>query len=133
MGRYDDIINLKYPLPHTKRLIDKKERAGQFSPFAALEGYCDAVLETARYTEREREFDDDFLENLNRTLSYIRDNISLKPLVNVTYFVKDKKKDGGSYKNLEDCVLKIDETENALVFKNTSVPISDIAFITLIK
>lgn len=133
MGRYDDIINLKYPLPHTKRLIDKKERAGQFSPFAALDGYSDAVFETARYTERERELDDDFIENLNRTLSYIRDNIALKPQVNVTYFVKDKRKEGGSYKNLEDSVLKINEAENALVFKTASVPISDIAFIMLIK
>ena len=47
---YDDIINL----PHHKSLkyphMDLYDRAAQFSPFAALTGFEDAIEETGRIT-----------------------------------------------------------------------------------
>ena len=48
--KYDDIINL----PHHKSAIyphmDLYDRAAQFSPFAALTGFEDAIEETGRIT-----------------------------------------------------------------------------------
>ena len=36
-----------------------KDRAAQFSPFAALTGYEDVIRETGRWTEEKRELDED--------------------------------------------------------------------------
>ena len=41
------------------------ERAAQFSPFAALTGYGDAVKETARVTDEKIELDEDAKEILD--------------------------------------------------------------------
>ncbi|MBQ3231505.1 MAG: hypothetical protein IJA93_00935, partial [Clostridia bacterium] len=51
MGKYDDIINMKYPTAKTRKAMTLLERAAQFSPFAALSGYEEAIDETARLTD----------------------------------------------------------------------------------
>ncbi len=40
---YSDIIDLAYPRPSRYPRMSLKERAAQFSPFAALTGYGDAI------------------------------------------------------------------------------------------
>ena len=50
MSEYDDIIDL--PRPKSKHEpMPMSDRAAQFSPFAALTGYGDAIDETARLTD----------------------------------------------------------------------------------
>ena len=44
--RYDEIIHLPHPVSQTHPRMGRLERAAQFSPFAALTGYDDAVRET---------------------------------------------------------------------------------------
>lgn len=51
-NRYDDIISLPHHQSKTRPHMPLIDRAAQFSPFAALTGYDDAVKETARQTER---------------------------------------------------------------------------------
>ena len=51
-NRYDDIISLPHHQSKTRPHMPLIDRAAQFSPFAALTGYDDAVKETARKTER---------------------------------------------------------------------------------
>ena len=51
MGKYDDIIALSRPVSKTHPPMPRSERAAQFSSFAALSGYEDAVEESARLTE----------------------------------------------------------------------------------
>ena len=53
--RYDEIIHLPHPVSQTHPRMGRLERAAQFSPFAALTGYDDAVRETARLTDAQRE------------------------------------------------------------------------------
>ena len=50
-SRYDDKIYMQNPTPTCKPRMSLYERAAQFSPFAALTGYEDAVEETARLTD----------------------------------------------------------------------------------
>ena len=47
-GKYDDILYLSHHVSPTHRRMTMAERAAQFSPFAALAGYEDAVRETGR-------------------------------------------------------------------------------------
>ena len=45
-NRYDDIISLPHHQSKTRPHMPLIDRAAQFSPFAALTGYDDAVKET---------------------------------------------------------------------------------------
>lgn len=47
MTRYDDIINLPHHTSVTHTPMPIADRAAQFSPFAALTGYEDAIDERA--------------------------------------------------------------------------------------
>ncbi len=45
---YDDIINLPHHVSQTHQPMSMHDRAAQFSSFAALKGYDEAIEETAR-------------------------------------------------------------------------------------
>lgn len=49
--KYDDIINLPHPTSKRHPRMSLYARAAQFSPFAALTGYEEAIRETARQAE----------------------------------------------------------------------------------
>lgn len=57
-SQYEDMLYLKRPVSRSHLPMDIMDRAAQFSPFAALTGYGDAVKETARQTERKQELDE---------------------------------------------------------------------------
>ena len=57
-GPYDDLIDLPHPTPQRHPRMSMANRAAQFSPFAALSGYGDAVKETARLTDGKAELTD---------------------------------------------------------------------------
>lgn len=115
MRKYDDIIDLPRPASKHPKLGDDS-RAAQFSPFAALVGYDEQVKETARLTDRRIEIDDGLREILNNKLNYIADNIHDNPIVSITYFVEDKKKDGGKYKTKEGVIKRIDVVNQEVIF-----------------
>lgn len=52
-GNYDDIIDMEHHVSKTRPQMSMYDRAAQFSPFAALTGYEEAVQEaTVEETER---------------------------------------------------------------------------------
>lgn len=57
-NKYDDIINLPHHKSITHSHMSMIDRAAQFSPFAALPCYGDAVKETARITDAKIELDE---------------------------------------------------------------------------
>ena len=46
--KYKDMLHLPHPVSATHPRMALQDRAAQFSPFAALAGYDDALRETAR-------------------------------------------------------------------------------------
>ena len=50
--KYKDMLHLPHPVSATYPRMALQDRAAQFSPFAALAGYDDALRETARRTDR---------------------------------------------------------------------------------
>lgn len=115
MSKYDDIIDLPRPASKHPKFGDDS-RAAQFSPFAALVGYDEQVKETARLTDRRIDIDDGLREILNNKLNYIVDKIHDNPLVSITYFVEDKKKDGGKYKTKKGTIKRIDVVNQEVIF-----------------
>ena len=51
--KYDDIINMPYIKSKKRPWMTMAERGAQFSPFAALTGFEDAIDETAKIVEEE--------------------------------------------------------------------------------
>lgn len=103
------------------------ERAAQFSPFAALTGYEDAVEETARLTDARLELSEDMKTILNEKMQMIVDNWDAEPIVTITYFVPDKKKEGGAYVDVTGIVKEIDEYERCIVLADKKkIPIEQV-------
>ena len=134
MRNYDDIINLSRPQYHDLPPMSIHDRAAQFSPFAALVGYDAAVEETARLTDSRREMEEDEINELNRQLSELTERLSERPKIRVTYFIRDKKKDGGRYASKVGNARTIDQAQNRIVFTDgESVPVKDMYSVVFIE
>ena len=118
MGKYDDIINLPHHVSDYHKPMPMANRAAQFAPFAALSGYEDAIYETSRLTEAFKELSDDEKTLLSRKLNYAISNFSL---TEITYFVPDKTKAGGSYKSITGRIKKWNEYDNTLVLRDGKI------------
>ena len=58
---YEDIINLKRPKSKHKNM-SLYDRSAQFSPFAALTGYEDSIIESGRIVNKKIELTSEKLE-----------------------------------------------------------------------
>ena len=114
--KYSKLKNITRPQYPDLPPMSIEDRAAQFSPFAAVVGYDDAVEETARLTDSMVELSEDEIVLLNGALARLRESIDEKPQIRVTYFVPDAKKDGGEYVSKTGIVKRIDEYENVLIF-----------------
>lgn len=134
MRNYDDIINLSRPQYHDLLPMSIHDRAAQFSPFAALVGYDAAVEETARLTDSRREMEEDEINELNRQLSELNKRLSERPRIRVTYFIRDRKKEGGRYASKIGNARTIDQAENRIIFTDgESVPVKDMYSVVFIE
>ena len=124
--KYKDMLHLPHPVSATHPRMALQDRAAQFSPFAALAGYDDALRETARRTDRFVELDEDRKQELDRQISYLQQHLLDTVSVKIIYFVPDEKKDGGSYTAVEGCVRKIDENTKSLPLPRTEIPVERI-------
>lgn len=120
---YDDIININYEAIKKSRM-SLKERSAQFAPFQALDGYSYSVYEAERLTKERIILDDDKKELLNEKIFVLYTN---KQEGIFTYFKKDTRKDGGSYKKIKGIIKKIDDIYGYIIFEDkTKLKIDDI-------
>ena len=127
--RYDDILYLPHHVSPTRRRMTMAERAAQFSPFAALAGYEDAVLETGRVVEQRIDLSEEEKAVLDRKQQIILAALERgeRPNVTVTYFQPDAKKDGGAYIDFTGEIKRVKTAENRFVFMNDmEISFSDI-------
>ena len=124
MTEYDDIIDL--PRPKSKHEpMPMSDRAAQFSPFAALTGYGDAIDETARLTDARIELSEEERAELDYKQQYLATLDS--PTVTVTYFVPDERKTGGAYVTHTGVLKRVDEVERMVVFEDgLRVPLDEV-------
>ena len=111
---YGDIINLPHPESKKHKRMSMRDRAAQFSPFAALTGHDAAIKETARLTDGFVELDESMKTTLDEKLVLILERSNEKPIVTITYFLKDEKKAGGSYEVAEGWIRKVDFYERVI-------------------
>lgn len=121
---YEDIIHLPHHVSAVHPPMPMEVRAAQFSPFAALTGYEEAIRETGRLTEEKAELEEDEAEELDRRLSMLQERIGDRPEISVTYFKPDARKSGGAYVTAVGRLRKIDMFDRVLVMVDgTRIPL----------
>jgi len=125
--QYDDILHLPHHVSETRPHMALIDRAAQFSPFAALTGYDDAIEETARWTDEKRELTEEGQRFIGAQLHILQEQRRSEPEIMVTYFVPDGKKAGGAYRTVRDSVQRVDPLEGVLELQSGAViPFDDI-------
>ena len=146
---YDAIIDCPHYVSQRRPHMSMIDRAAQFSPFDALEGYSDEIVETGRTTDDRIELSEMQMDELNERINILgelcaeaaRNRFSGKetvlPTVTVIYFVPDKqtnrhsKKNGGAYMSYTGMVRRVDTTLGTITFqgengKHKSIVIADV-------
>ena len=124
-SKYDDIINLPHHTSETRGHMSARDRAAQFSPFAALTGYDAAIAETARLTAERIELSEQRMEVLNDRLQILVGEPTLR--ARITYFRPDERKEGGAYTELIGSLRRFDSVEGLLVMADgTKIPVEEL-------
>ena len=124
---YEDIVNLPRPVSKKHPEPPLSERAARFAPFAAITGYEEMVLEEARVTEEKIELDECALTMIDKRLNILQNHLSQSPEITVTYFVPDKKKNGGAYRIITGVAKRIDPYKKLLIINgDEKIQIEDI-------
>lgn len=112
--RYDDMLDMPRPVSPVRPRMSAAARAAQFSPFAALTGFEDAIDEAARVTMRQVELGEAEQAELNRKMRVVQDRLDERPVLSITYFVPDPRKAGGRYDTVTGPVRRLSAEEYTL-------------------
>lgn len=124
---YEDILHLARPVSTRHARMSMINRAAQFSPFAALTGYEDAIEETGRRTDSRVYLDEQEMLALDRKQQLLLQNLASRPEVSITYFQPDSRKEGGSYVTAWGMLKKIDaQARRFLLTDGTAIAMDDV-------
>lgn len=133
MNEYDDIINMPHHVSKKHPQMSVLARAAQFGAFAALSGYEEAIDETGRLTEDMINISEDEAYMIDRALYEIQKHIDEKPEADISYFMPDSRKSGGSYKSIRGNIKKIDMTDKKILLTDeTQIDIARISSIEMV-
>lgn len=124
MGNYNDILSLPHPTSRKHPRMSALDRAAQFSPFAALTGYEEAIEETGRLTQQPVELWEDARLELDRRQQFLLENAPLSPEISVRYFRPDSRKEGGAYVTVRGRLKSVDPVGRLLKMQDgTQIPL----------
>lgn len=130
--RYDDILDRTRPVSSRHSPMSMRDRACQFSPFAALSGHKEKIDETARLTDGRIELSEEARAELDRTQQWLLGHLDQQPMVSVTYFVPDSRKSGGAYMTISGTVKGIDPWEHCLLLTDGNrIAMEDVLLLTI--
>ena len=134
MQLYQDMLYLPHPVSQKHAAMPRRDRAAQFSPFAALTGYDASIAESGRRTYAPIELTEDRAMLLNQCLHEIMEHLPEKPSVTVIYFLPDLKKSGGAYVTAYGIVRKVDVYHRVLTLDGyREIPLDSIWSIQIEK
>ncbi len=122
---HSDILTMTHPISKKHKRMKMEERAAQFSPFAALVGYEDSINEMGRTTTEKKVLSEEKKEEIDKKIKYLLLHPESECIL--TYFLKDSKKEGGSYNEISTSITKYMEEEKVIVLKDKAkIRIDDI-------
>jgi len=122
MGKYDDIINMKYEGVPNHKHMSRHDRASQFSPFAALVGYDKVIEGRGVVYDEKRELTEDELAALNNVLNRLKRGDT----VEVCAFM------GGFYGTLIGVFTSYDQLTQHITVDKKDISLSDVLYINII-
>lgn len=132
LHHYDDIIDMPRHVSKRHPQMPIANRAAQFTPFAALTGHKEALVELERLTDKKKILDENKKVQLDASLQEIMMYIHDQPAITVTYFKEDALKEGGAYYTITKRIKRIDDYNRTLIFMDhTCIPIDEIYEIAL--
>ncbi len=115
---YTDIINESRPYSLCHMPMSLSERAAQFAPFSALSGYEKELIKAEEIkTERILRFDES-IGDINRKIKILKENMNLKPKINIVFFEHTEDSGLGEYKKESVKLEKVEDFEKRIVFEN---------------
>lgn len=105
---YEDIIHLPHFVSKNRTHMSNADRAAQFSPFAALTGYHEAIQEASVPPMEKIILSDMALDELDQKMDMLLQHIQERPVIQLTY------EEDGMYKTEEVILRRIDTTERKL-------------------
>lgn len=128
MGEYDDLIYLPHPVSRKHPPMSAMDRAAQFSPFSALTGYEAVLREAGRLTDSRAELSEYSRDILDQKQKILLDAAPTYPEITITYFIPDRRKQGGAYGTLKGNLKKIDLDRRVIILLDrTEVSLDDVA------
>ena len=128
MGEYDDLIYLPHPVSRKHPPMSAMDRAAQFSPFSALTGYEAVLREAGRLTDSRAELSEYSRDILDQKQKILLDAAPTYPEITITYFIPDRRKQGGAYGTLKGNLKKIDLARRVIILLDgTEVSLDDVA------
>lgn len=125
-SEYQDIMNLPYRTSKRHLPMNQQDRAFQFAPFSALDGFKDLISEKTKLYERKKYSTVADEKLIGRQLSYLQHH-SL--IVDVNYFNEES----GYYEHVKGKLKKIDHQKGRVDFGGTSIVIVNIREIRLLN
>lgn len=124
---YNDIMDRPYQ--HSKRHLPMKQldRAAQFAPFGALEGFNDLIVEKTKDYHRKKYSTSADEQLIQRQISYLQKHPDLS--VDVNYFNDAS----GYYEHIKGKLTAIDLEKGRVSFGDTSIVQVNIRSMKLIK
>lgn len=96
--KYDDILSMPHPNSKNHPRMARRDRAAQFSSFAALTGHEEAISETARLTDEKAALGEDVMERLDWIFMQIKAKMSENPEVTSHIFCRMRRRQAGDMK-----------------------------------
>lgn len=122
---YEDIINLPYPYPSSHRKMPQSNRAAQFAPFAALNGFEEAIEQASQVLEERKILDESQKEEINKKIVFLKNQPQNTIRVRVCYFQKLSSVDKGQTLVFEEILSKVKENY-LLLFSKKKIFFEDI-------
>ena len=116
--KYAAIAGVPHHVSRVHPQMSMEDRAAQFSPFAALTGYGDVILETQRLTDEKVELDEEALALLDEKYQKLMSRMEEQPVVQITYFQPDERKEGGSYVTVTGVVRRVDDVMKKITMQD---------------
>lgn len=132
MNRYQDIIHLPHHVSAKRARMSDYDRAAQFSPFAALVGYEEAIDETGRLTQQRIVLTESAKEEINAVLQQLVTGHDTTTQIQCTWFCPDQRKDGGAYLTENSFVHSVDLYRKVLLLEDREVPLEDIVALRIL-
>ena len=122
MGKYDDIIKIKYEGVPNHKHMSSHDRASQFSPFAALVGYDKVIEGRGIVYDEKREPTEDELAALNAVLNQVRRN----DMVEVFCYTE------GYYQTVIGRFTSYDQIHQHITVDKKDISLADVLYMNII-